>query len=194
MGQTFWHRRKDEYMSDSGGVIQGVNSGRFRVEYEKNRMITSDSLADVLLAGQREDGTIGVDMAQAGVDVKTASDDELIFSSKFNMFKIALTDTVTFVSGDFGASGSAYLDFYAAKIIDHGLSKPPVVFAFIETATGQRNQIPYYQFDYGTGALSYQVTASVSNTSLSIEIRSTTALGPSIPVRYYVMQETAGDS
>ena len=55
----------------------------------------SDGTYPRLLAGEYPDGSIKIKLSQAGYDVNTATDDQLIWSSDFNMFKIAATGTAT---------------------------------------------------------------------------------------------------
>lgn len=75
-------------MSERGGQIDAVQNGRMRIEKERNRLINNDGSTDVLLIGDRGDGTIVVDLAREGFDVKTADINDLVFSSRFNLYKI----------------------------------------------------------------------------------------------------------
>lgn len=76
-------------ISETGKPMSSVQNGKIRTEDGNNRIISSDdSGTDILLIGQRNDGTLGVDLSQPGVDVKSAADEQLIWSSKFNTFKI----------------------------------------------------------------------------------------------------------
>lgn len=75
-------------MSERGGQIDAVQNGRFRIEKDRNRLIVNDGATDVLLVGQGADGQIAVDLANEGFDVKTADVNDLIFSSRHNLYKI----------------------------------------------------------------------------------------------------------
>lgn len=81
--------------SNSGGNITSGLDGRIRLEESNGRLVVSDENGITkLLAGINKNGEISVDLAQDGVEVTTAEDDELIWSSRFNSFKIVETDTV----------------------------------------------------------------------------------------------------
>lgn len=82
-------------MSEKGGQIDSVQNGRFRIEKDRNRLISNDGTTDVLLIGDRGDGTIVVDLAREGFDVKTAEVNDLVFSSRFNLFKIIHLGDIT---------------------------------------------------------------------------------------------------
>jgi hypothetical protein len=72
----------------TGSTSTSVLNGQLRLEEGNNRLIVSDSETDILLIGQRPDGQIVVDLANVGFDVKTADINDLVFSSRFNLYKI----------------------------------------------------------------------------------------------------------
>ncbi len=95
-----------------------------------------DGTTDRVLVGFQKDGfgtgqDYGIKVSQDGYNVKTASDDQLVMSSAFNMFKIVQTGTVTIPefsvqpdgSGVYVNSGSVTVDFDPAII-------KPVVLAY----------------------------------------------------------------
>jgi hypothetical protein len=134
--------------SMSGGQkTDSVNNGNLRTEYGNNRMIVNDGTDDILLAGQDNDGDIVFKVAQPGFDVKTASDDELAFSSQFNTLKIFQTG-VTQISKSANSSG-------ATSVIAHNLGYRPIVFAFTDTQNalfGAGNMLPVVNYNKLIGA------------------------------------------
>ncbi|WP_439946516.1 hypothetical protein [Streptomyces sp. BBFR109] len=71
-----------------GQKLTSTANGRLRIEEGNNRLISNDGTTDVLLIGDKGDGTITVDLALPGVDVKDADINDLVFSSRFNLYKI----------------------------------------------------------------------------------------------------------
>lgn len=81
-------------MGSTGGEINSVNSGRVRIDNDKNRLIVNNGSTDILLAGEDSSGNIVFKVAQSGYDVKSATDQQLAFSSAFNSFKIISKQTI----------------------------------------------------------------------------------------------------
>lgn len=191
-------------MSEKGGQIDAVQDGRLRTEKERNRLIVNDGTTDILLAGLRLDGTIAVELARAGIDVKVASDDELIFSSRFNLFKIIDSDTVELTLPDI-ANGSTQMDSVS---IPHTLGYAPIVIAFSSRVSPQTQQIELHMFGQSIvqarsvstsavtiGYLSAEKIQS-SETSIYFEWSISNATGLIEPggtesVRYFLLTETA---
>lgn len=94
----------------------------------------NDTGQDILLIGEREDGSIGIDLAQPGIDVKTASDEDLIWSSKFNSFKIVASGRMDIELAEVSANISGFDSSTVAESIDHELGYTPTVFAFLYNA------------------------------------------------------------
>lgn len=68
----------------------------------------------------------GIKISKLGVDVKTATDAQLAFSSKYNVPKTFASDADTIVVS--GGSGS--------KTIAHGLPSTPIALVYIEQVAG----------------------------------------------------------
>jgi hypothetical protein len=79
-----------------GQKTTSTANGRLRIEEGNNRLISNDGNTDILLIGDRQDGQgIVVDLARPGVDVKTADIEDLVFSSRFNLYKIIHLGRIT---------------------------------------------------------------------------------------------------
>lgn len=94
MGQT----------STSGQRLTNTNQGKLSVEDVNGRLIVTDENNKVrLLAGYDDNGQIVVKLAQSGFDVRTASADNLIFSSDHNLFKIVTTNSFQYTPPNSGS-------------------------------------------------------------------------------------------
>lgn len=152
-----------------------------------------------------EENKFGFKVAEDGTDVLTATNDQLIFNSEQNIFKVAESGTVALVSQTVGAGLSVDQKF----TIPHNLGRVPAFNAFVlVTNTGQAaiNQFPstYYVsisnlYSYtesgGTGlnyahaagidAQNFYFTRSVFNGSASTQTITASTL------KYYIYEETA---
>lgn len=192
-------------MSERGGQIDAVQNGRLRIEKERNRMIVNDGSTDILLAGLRLDGLIAVEVAQEGFDVKTATDDQLVFSSRFNLFKIVDRGEIP-ITMPAVANGTAEI---VSEIVEHDLGYSPLVLAWITfdspmspgtitTRVFGAGQINYGTISAGSIAITYLSLETV--TALPDEVRfnwkSVNAAGITLPpvdatIKYYILSETA---
>jgi hypothetical protein len=73
---------------DSGQALLGTHNGELRIEYENGRLIVSDAGVDILLLGRDDEGNIVGKLSEAGVDVKTAPESQLIWSSTKKTFEV----------------------------------------------------------------------------------------------------------
>lgn len=79
-------------------MVDAINQNFRQIEAESRRKVfTDDQGNDRILLGKKEDGDYAVKVSAPGYNVDTASDDELVMSSDWVMWKII-------------ASGSKYLD------------------------------------------------------------------------------------
>ena len=134
-------------------------------------------------------------ISESGVDVTTATDDQLNFNSTQNTFKIVSTGTVTV--------DKAANDSFESTSIAHGLDYIPAMICYIryDTGGGVYTQIPtplYTLTDNGAGALDVTraITATIDTTNINFSIStpntgSTYTNAYSATFRYYLLQETA---
>lgn len=144
-----------------------------------------------LLAGKYPDGDIKIKLSQSGYDVTTAQDDQLIWSSDFNMPKIVLSGT-TSLSYDG--------DVNTFVTISHGLDYIPIVLAYAQLPNtvdfspmeGQYIPMPF-RIDRAS-LPSVQGTQSADATSIYLRVHDIYSSGGSpntYNFRYYVLKETA---
>lgn len=123
--------------SDSGLPSVDVFSGKLRIEQGKNRMLVNDGSNDILLAGEDDAGDIVFKVSQSGYDVKTATDQQLAFSSGFNQFKIVGKQHIVVSKGT--------NTNYAQTSYVHGLGYRPGIVGYVEGSwnSGASFVVPY---------------------------------------------------
>lgn len=100
--------------------------------------------------GNFASGGIALKIAQAGIEVGTATNDQLIFNSGQNIFKIVTTGTAT-VGGHNGSGTNT------TTVTFTGLNRRPIVFAFL-TGTPINIGGDSYEFNYLAGATSASIS------------------------------------
>ena len=69
--------------------IDAINQNFRQIESESRRkVITDEDGKDRIIIGRKEDGGYSIKVSAAGYDVNTATDDQLVMSSDWNMWKI----------------------------------------------------------------------------------------------------------
>lgn len=186
-------------------LIAIINEIITRLDDENITKIIKNGNTERIIFGQRADGTYGLDISKEGKGVTTASDDELIMSSRFNMFKIVESDTFTIPSFDV-ASGAKES---STKIITHNLGFKPTVFAYASNGGGGRTlwggQTRINQYlnqltsSGGTDFIGiaqledYQLLVTDTEVSFTIEVENATGSTytvDEINTKYYILQET----
>ena len=144
----------------------------------------------------------GLKVAPDGLDVLTASDDELIFNSEQNVFKIVDTGTTTISVPDPFNTGTTL-----TETIPHGLGYKPITIVHVQIPPGSGSYIldeltptpAMLITDAGTqGRISTIAFSSVDNDNLYLKIKNTIGTNLSSPpfgqdwtFRWYILQETA---
>lgn len=195
---------EDQYNAQMNRNFQEVNN-RFKTNIVKDLSGTPR-----VLIGEQEDGfgtgnNYGIKVSQSGSDVLTASDDNLVMSSAFNMLKIVESGTATFDAWDIPANSSlSFLNTVAnnnAVIINHDYTGEKLAFmAFAYFSGGDTHSFP------GTYPASTNLSGDIlawSRLGVDIDAGSinlyrigynshTSAVTmPSAEVTYYVYRETA---
>lgn len=144
-----------------------------------------------MLAGAFPDGSVKIKLSQAGYDVATATDDQLIWSSDFNTFKIVTPETVTLTTV---ATGGTY-----STTVPHTLGDVPAVLAYVELASspGQFVQLPYTIASVVgtavtlTGIVQYVITDTDIQFVISVDNSVAGLVAGTWNFKYYLMKETA---
>lgn len=148
-----------------------------------------------MLFGNYPDGNVKAKLSQLGVDVLTATDDQLIWSSDFKNFKIVDDDTMTItVPNPHAADYTVTLDAPLPEDIDYipgyiAFLTPPAVFG-----TGYRS-LPFIVKSSSGGTISVLATADVyvneTNFTMELLIGAANAYPGDWTVKYYLLRETA---
>lgn len=111
-----------------------------------------------------------------------------------NGFDILRTGLLFFTYSDFAASGNTYLTYYAQESISHTDVPNAIVWTFLIDVLGANIPLPYYQFDYNSGALSWQAVPNTTDSTTQIEVRwaGSVPISTFISFRYYVLQQKSG--
>lgn len=133
----------------------------------------------------------GIKVARDGIDVTTATNDQIIMSSEFNLLKIAETGTVTITRN----ANSAI----ASQVVNHNLGTIPVVLGFVEDQgiPGQVTPLPLVNISAANGAVDLKVDIEdITTTKFDATVTVPANAGffnitQTFVVRYYVFVETA---
>lgn len=134
----------------------------------------------------------GIKVAQQGVDVREATDDQLVMSSAFNMFKIVqsgeasltLDNPVTAWQRD-------------SVSVTHDLGYSPAHIAYIQfpvSAGGELLQLPLTGINTSSGAIASNWYAAVDDTTITFHGLTNGASlwdGLTVTFKYYLLRETA---
>lgn len=139
-----------------------------------------------LLAGTFPDGSVKIKLSREGYDVAVANDNQLIWSSDFNLFKIVLTGTADVVVPV--APNGSY-----TTTVAHGQNTIPAIIAYVKTATEDYRGVPYTDFDLGSPpSISGIWYYTINSTSVIFTIKTNNAfVAGTYTFRYYILLETA---
>lgn len=140
----------------------------------------------IALFGQYVDGTTNLKVAKPGIEVETATDDELIFNSGQDVYKIILEDSIDITPV---APGDGFASF------KHGLGFIPSVEAYVNIDGDFYQPLPYINAGTLSGEiLIYQIIEIVSIDDQELEFIITSRTGQPtipIPISFKLLQETA---
>lgn len=157
-----------------------------------------------VLMGKGKDGFYGFKVSEDGVDVYEAANDELIFNSSQNVFKIVATGTIE-VSAYTLAAGETNTYSGGTQAFDvHGLGYSPAVIAYIyeNDVPSIHNLMPLTRMNGGGTGGGYSMTdfRIYTDTQQVRVVASTWAYGGynfsgitinAHTVKYYLLQESA---
>lgn len=131
----------------------------------------------------------GLRTSPEGVDVYTATNDQLTFNSNNNVFKIIATGTVELPGPATSGSNPSTVS------VTHGLGYTPIVFAHGSDG-GDYQALPWITtWKTGTpnaGMVEWEISYTANPTTINFYWQSNLGLnGGSITIKYYILQETA---
>jgi len=81
-------------------MIDAINQNFRQIEGESRRKVVTDENGyDRIIIGRQEDGTYSIKVSGTGVSVGTATDDQLVMNSDWNMWKIITSGSTYGMSG-----------------------------------------------------------------------------------------------
>lgn len=155
----------------------------------RTKIIKDENGNERIILGRYSNGKYGMKVSPAGINVQDATDDELIFNSDNNIFKIVQKGTTTLASpNSIGSSTFVNVPFT--------LGTKPIVFAFVAfSAGGTRFPMPYIEpiiIGANAGKVSHQVAYEVITDNITFFWRDiTVATNLTAHITYYILQETA---
>jgi hypothetical protein len=175
----------------TGQQAMETANGKLRFEEGKNRIVGRDAgnVARLLILADGDDFKMRV--SKAGSDVLTAGNEQLVFNSDNNLFKILATDSITVTKPAGERTGMAS--------VQHGLAAPPLVIAFGNQAgTSTLLPVPETVADVNNGLVAKQTGVYVDKTYIRFFLTTPAWSGNSFftdsltyTFKYYFLQETA---
>lgn len=181
--------------NDRSGQIyaRGLTSGTLRGEQRiDGQIILNDEADDRILIGIQEGGfgtkNLGIKVSQEGQDVKTATDDNLIMSSAFNMFKIVDSGTATRTLPNPVTANTTY-----SKTVAHNLGYAPMALVYVSDGSTIA-MMPYTTHAATSGnffAQNYFVVDSTNIVFYHMNGGSAFFNGVTLTYKYFLIRETA---
>lgn len=194
--------KTDMLNTDVNNLINAYNAGRIDFNNFNTPLIIPDAngIPNVMLGPRQVNNQRGLFIAKPGVNVVTATDDQLIFNSSQNIFKIVTTGTGVTPSSSVGASPGWGVFSLSPITQAHSLSFVPIVMGFVQV--GSKYVLMPYTFFSSTGANigtfeTPVVSADATNVYINTDcIINVTSGSPSVNiggrnVKYYLLQESA---
>lgn len=193
-------------IASSGQQATDSLNGKLTFEQDKNRIVGRDenNLIRMLILANGSDFVMKV--SKEGFDALTASNEDLIFNSNQNIFKIADSDTVTapVATATMTASTMAYGS--ATTTIPHGLPYAPNVIGIVTEVLGtpQGRPMPFIitsgsstiqiiqTYQVGADDTNIYVYSSIQVWRSAVDTRSDSTPSGTI-IKYYILQESYED-
>lgn len=154
-----------------------------------------------IFIGIDQDQASVIKVAKPGVDVTTATNDQLAFNSAQDVFKVVASGTAS-ISAPSASTNNSQATATTNATVTHGLGYTPAVLAFLTLGSNVYRPIPYTVSgiinstvgNWTNSVLYYQVD-STSLTLISQYTQSSTTSqsgsGLGGTIKYYLLQETA---
>lgn len=185
---TYPMRGFDGQEDQSYGFLDAykVQSGRSRGENRvQGSYIVNDDVVDRLFMGKQPDGEVKIKLSQENVDVKTATDSQLIWSSDFNNLKVGTIVEQNRAVNNAGVIGAQY---------PHGLDYTPSFVGYSWSNDPGNGGLSRTFFSTGAapqGASSYGIASSVDETNVYVTWVGGSATTYTAYVKIYLFRESA---
>ena len=186
----------DKTVSYSGQNQVDTLTSRVRLEEGKGRLVIFDGSNNLGVFGFDSQGQVAVKIAKPGFDADTATDEQLIFNSSQNVFKIVKSGTATIPAISLTTPANQYNGTQQSATVAHGLGYAPLVTAYYAISGGYA-PFPDNQYSgYASNAFTLRgFTYYVDSTNLylyeNLFAYNQSSSFPSVSVKYYLLQETA---
>lgn len=178
--------------TDIGNLIQQVNAQAIDFNNFNTPLIIPDAngVPNVLLGPRQVNAQRGLFVAKPNVNVITATDDQLIFNSNQNVFKIISTSTVTLHRNSGDTTGTL--------VVPHNQPTVPLIIAFV-LVSGARLPLPFlstYPTGLGYMGIDKDIAFSVDATNITFFTDVDggglwVGTSEDFQIKYYILQETA---
>lgn len=177
--------------SDSSGaqVTNQINSVARDVQaLQTTQIFKDDSGTRRVLLGKGADGFYGLKVSQAGTDVYDATDEQLVFNSGQNVFKIVQKGETTVSADNSGGTGVV-----GTVTVTHNLGYIPVVLGFFGDGSlhSPLPKILSSSVSTSVDIKEYVSIEAITSTTFQVWYYKANAGSASYPIVYYVLQETA---
>lgn len=143
------------------------------------QILGNNGTNNVGLFGFDDTGTMVVKVAKPGYDANSATDDQLIFNSAQNVFKIV-------------QKGTAIVPTTGGKLtslkIYHNLGYVPMVLGYV-FGSAKFMQIPAHSFN-ADGTIAKSVSVGANSSYIEFDVATTYVAPVDTHVTYYLLQET----
>lgn len=178
--------------------VQMIGGPNLLSDSADTRILVKDSSNTRVIMGRIGTGVndYGLKVSRSGVDVTTATNDQLVFNSSQDVFKIVQTGTIVLSQGAFTGTAGTYQEFFGSASQLHGLSYTPIVLSVLNLG-GVYVPMPYTTLN-NTGAGPSWVTYSANTDPTSINFNyvgltfgAVTVASSTLSLKYYLLQESA---
>lgn len=196
-------------LTNPDNVLSGQNRGTQSIGGSANiqsdptnqRIVVNDNTNNRVAFGRIGTGVNdwGLKVSKPGYDVGNATNDQLIFNSSQNVFKIVQTGSVTIPSCTVTTAATSYGSNAAAASITHNLGYVPILLAFInDGGSGNYILLPDQLFAQGASQFAlawYRGFSTTTTASFEIDMLAYNYVAgytvSSQSVKYYLLQESA---
>lgn len=190
---------------DQATMATTVNQNFEQIAAEnRSKVVRDESGTDRIIFGRYPDGNYGLKVSKPGVDVSTAEDNDLIFNSSNNLFKIVDSGTVPMTLPDIPNGTKADV----SQTVAHNLGYSPLVIAFITQTNPQSPAVETRLFGASSVqaksvstagvVISYvsdeKVIASATNVTFNWSVSNAAGYAQqaqTATIKYYLLSETA---
>lgn len=197
-------------MSSESSPMLSSQNGKIFLDQENEQLTINDASNNhVALAGKDSTGAIVFKVAKPGFNAITATNDQLIFNSAQNTFKIVSSATIVIPQVVLSGASIGGVSRYT---LTHNLGYAPVVIAFLVDINGNTSPVPGFRSPDGEANIyvgtsqvntilqqNEWITYTTSNSTVVFanyfsnpnNYSGGTYTATAVNIKYYLLQETA---